>query len=610
MCGIVGYVGWRNATDVLLDGMKRLEYRGYDSAGIAVNDGDDIRVIKEVGKVQQLEKLMSSQNVLGHLGIGHTRWATHGGVTVVNAHPHWDGDKQIVLVHNGIIENYREIRDELLHQGIEFTTETDTEVVAKLLSQLYGVKKDIIPSLVSLYKRLRGSFALAILVKNQPDSIYCVRKGSPLVVGQGEKESFCASDVPALLPYTQSVFYMNDGDIAFLSPQGIKFWDESGQSLTKKAQTIDWDISMVDKGGYSHFMMKEINEQGAVLRNTLKDRISENSVDLSKELAWTKDTLAHIKRIHIVACGTSYYAALVAERLMEELLPVDIRVDVASEYRYRPMPLGEDTLSIFVSQSGETADTLAAERLARGKGAMCVAITNGQGSTLAREVDHVLLLKAGPEIGVAATKTFTGQLGVLYLLGLYIAKLWGTLSSSEEERIIKGLLNLPYQLEEILERQESLHHIAEKYASLRDFLYLGRGRSFPIALEGALKLKEITYVHAEAYAAGEMKHGPIALLESEVPVVVIAPQDGLYEKLYSNILEAKARKSPIFAIATRGDRDIEDVSEDVFYVPPTEAELYPFLAVLPLQIFAYYVARIRGCDIDQPRNLAKSVTVE
>ena len=610
MCGIVGYVGFRNAAGVLLDGMKRLEYRGYDSAGIAVNNGSEVQILKEIGKVQQLEDMVSARHVEGHLGIGHTRWATHGGVSVINAHPHRDERGQVVLVHNGIIENYKELREELFGQGVEFITETDTEVVAKLISQIYSVKGDMIASLVSIYERLRGSFALAILLKNDSDTLYCVRKGSPLVVGRGKGEAFCASDVPALLPYTQDVFYMNDGDIARLTPKGINFWSDKGVSLEKSSQRVDWDLSMVDKGGYPHFMLKEINEQGAVLRSTMGDRIKGEAVDFSKELGWSQESFAKIKKIHIVACGTSYYASLVAERLMEGMLPIDIRVEIASEYRQRSIHLGEDVLAIFVSQSGETADTIAAERLAKSKGALCLAITNGLGSSLAREVDHVLLLKAGPEIGVAATKTFTGQLAVLYLLGIYMAKLSGALSSEEEGRLVKGLLKLPYQIEEILERQEMLKPIAEKYASSRDFLYLGRGRSFPLAHEGALKLKEISYIHAEAFAAGELKHGPIAMLESDIPVVIIAPQDSLYEKLFSNVVEVRARKSPVIAIATQGDSNMKDVANDVFYIPSTDHELYPFLAVVPLQIFAYYIARARGCDIDRPRNLAKSVTVE
>lgn len=610
VCGIVGYVGQRNAPDILIDGMKRLEYRGYDSAGIAVNNGKDIQVLKEVGKVSELEKAISTRSIGGHLGIGHTRWATHGGVTQVNAHPHSDCKRQIVLVHNGIVENYIEIRKALESEGVSFLTETDTEVVAQLLAKIYGSKKDMVQALVELGAQLRGSFALAILVKDMPDTIYCVRKGSPLVVGNGEGEAFCASDVPALLPYTQNVYYMNDGDIACLSPKGVSFWDESGSIIKKEFHRIEWDLSMVDKCGYPHFMLKEINEQGAVLRSSLEGRICNSKVDLSKELHVPASSVQKWRRLHIVACGTSFYAALVAERLLEEITDLDIRVDVASEYRYRPLSIGEDTLAIFVSQSGETADTLAAERMAKSRGARCLAVTNAQGSSLAREVDDVLLLKAGPEIGVAATKTFTGQLAVLYVLAIYIAKLRGTPSSVEEKRLVDGLQKLPYQIEGILERQEELRRIAERYATSRDLLYLGRGRSFPIALEGALKLKEISYVHAEAYAAGEMKHGPIALLEKDVPVVVIAPRDKLYEKAFSNILEAKARKAPIFTIGTLGDKNVDEISDHVFSVPQTEEELTPFMTVIPLQIFAYYMARVRGCDIDQPRNLAKSVTVE
>ena len=623
MCGIVGYIGHRNVTDVLVKGLQSLEYRGYDSAGIAVINYPDeeqtlrtpaVHIVKGVGKVAELKSMLAAHPVSGHQGIGHTRWATHGGVTETNAHPHADLSSRLVLVHNGIVENYRELRAELLVPEEQYKSETDTEVIAQLLSSLYtgGGAQDMINALVALHGRLRGSFALVIMVKDIPGKIYCLRKGSPLVVGFSEEgEALCASDVPAILPSTQDVVYLDDGDIAELSAEGMRFWSAAGESLEKSEVHIDWDVSMVDKGGYSHYMLKEINEQGAVLRSSMARRLSgEGEVDLSSELPWTKEDALAWKRIHIVACGTSYYASLVAERFLETITDLDIRVDVASEYRYRNLPVGPDTLAVFVSQSGETADTLAAERLAKARGARCLAVTNVIGSTLAREVDDILQLKAGPEIGVAATKTFMGQMAVLYLLTLYVGKMRGTLTEEHEQTVGRELLLLPYKVEAILQQQELLYRLAILHSDARDFLFLGRGVSFPVALEGALKLKEISYIHAEAYAAGEMKHGPIALLDPRVPVVVIAPKDDLHEKTFSNILEAKARKAPVIAIASEGDRSLDSAADNVFNVPSTLPMLSPFLTVVPLQLFAFFVAKLLGCDIDQPRNLAKSVTVE
>lgn len=608
MCGIVGYVGERDACDVLLDGLGRLEYRGYDSAGLAVRAGDRIEMIKEVGKVADLKNLVIKGELSSRQGIGHTRWATHGGVTVENAHPHSDGNDGFVLVHNGIVENYLDLREELEQTGASFFSQTDTEVIVKLLSHLYD--GDMLGTLVRLQKRLRGSYALAIINPEWEDRFYCVRQGSPLVVGLGQGEGFCASDVPPLLPYTRQVAYLDEGDIAEISREGVRFWDRNGEPAVREPYSIDWDVSMADKSGYSHYMLKEINEQGGVLRSSMKGRISEKRVDLSQELSWSEELTAGWDSIHLVACGTSYYAALVAERALSRWTDLDVRVDIASEYRYRDIRADKRTLAVFVSQSGETADTLAAQRLARGKGAHCLAITNVRGSTLAREVHDVLLLKAGPEIGVAATKTFMGQLAVLYLLALYMGRIRETLPVAEEKRLIEELLQIPYKVELTLEREASVKEIAERYASYPDFLYLGRGFSFPIALEGALKLKEISYVHAEAYAAGEMKHGPIALLDRNVPVVTIIPRDGLYEKTLSNIQEARARHAPILAVGTDGDRLLPQHSDDMLTVPWTDEEFTPFLTVLPLQLFAFHLALARNCDIDQPRNLAKSVTVE
>ncbi|MDD4364273.1 MAG: glutamine--fructose-6-phosphate transaminase (isomerizing) [Synergistales bacterium] len=608
MCGIVGYVGERNVVDVLLDGMRRMEYRGYDSAGMALLSGDRFDVIREVGKVAELEKLVHDRGLTGCLGIGHTRWATHGGVTVENAHPHSDESGRFVLVHNGIIENFLDLKEELENRGDHFSSQTDTEVIVHCLARLYD--GDMVHALVELQKKLSGSFALVILRKDDPDGFFCVRRGSPLVLGLGDGENFCASDVPPLLPYTREVVYLDEGDIGEVTRKGVRLWDEKGCSKEPTLQEVDWDVSMADKEGYSHFMLKEINEQGAVVRNTLKGRLVEGRVDLSEELQWSQELVASWRNLHIVACGTSYYASLVAERALSKWTDLDVRVDIASEYRYRTVRTDEKTLAVFVSQSGETADTIAAQRLARGLGAHCLAVTNVRGSTLSREVHDTLLLKAGPEIGVAATKTFMGQMTALYLLALYLGRLRGGISAAEEIRLAEELSRLPYKVETVIARENSLQGLAERYVSCRDFLYLGRGYSFPVALEGALKLKEISYLHAEGYAAGEMKHGPIALLDDKVPVITVIPRDSLYEKTLSNILEAKARRSPIIAIGTDGDSLLETYADHVVTVPWTDEEFTPFLSVVPLQLFAYHVAKLRRCDIDRPRNLAKSVTVE
>jgi glucosamine--fructose-6-phosphate aminotransferase (isomerizing) len=608
MCGIVGYIGERNVTAVLLDGLQRLEYRGYDSAGLAVRTGEGVEVVKEVGKVADLARLAEERGISGKQGIGHTRWATHGGVTLLNAHPHRDDCGQFVLVHNGIVENYLDLRDELERSGAVFATDTDSEVVVQLLARIY--RGDMVAALVELQRRLRGSFALAILRMEDRERVYCVRRGSPLVLGLGAGENFCASDVTPLLPYTRRVVYLDDGDFAVLSREEVRVYDAEGNRLEKPVAEVDWDVSMSEKEGYPHYMLKEIHEQGAVLRATLKGRLSPSGVDLDGELGWSDETIRKFRRVHLVACGTSSYAALCAERVLEQWTDMDVRCDIASEYRYRRIAADPETLAIFVSQSGETADTLAAQRKVRAQGAHCLAVTNVRGSTLAREVHSVLLLKAGPEIGVAATKTFMGQLAALYLLALYLGRRRGSLTEAETARLSDELLHLPYKVEQTLERIGPIRAIAERYSGCDDFLFIGRGFSFPVALEGALKLKEISYIHAEAYAAGEMKHGPIALLEPRVPVLAVIPRDSLYEKTLSNIQEARARKAPILAVGTDGDELLEKHTEAIFRIPWTGEEFTPFLSVVPLQIFAYAVASLKGCEIDQPRNLAKSVTVE
>jgi glucosamine--fructose-6-phosphate aminotransferase (isomerizing) len=610
VCGIVGYVGFRNAAEVLLDGLRRVEYRGYDSAGLAVRTEKGLEIVKEVGKVSDLEEAARGRNLTGCQGIGHTRWATHGGVTVTNAHPHADGAGRFALVHNGIIENYLDLQEELHSQGVCFFSQTDTEVIVQLLARLRAETDDMPAALTLLQQRLNGSFALAIIDAQEPECFYCVRRGSPLVLGVGVGECFCASDVSALLPYTKNVVYLEEGDTARVCTKGVEIWNECGEEVCREIAIVDWDVSMSEKDGYPHYMLKEINEQGAVFRSTLKGRITEGRIDLSNDLAWDISKVNSWKNLHIVACGTSYYASLVAQRALEQWTDFHVVVDVASEYRYRRMRADAGTLAVFVSQSGETADTLAAQRKARSEGAHCLAITNVRGSTLAREVHDVLLLKAGPEIGVAATKTFMGQMAALYLLALFLGETRGTLPVAEAKRLVEELLHLPYKVETVLNRQDAIKETARKYAEKRNFLYLGRGNTYPVALEGALKLKEISYIHAEAYAAGEMKHGPIALLEPDVPVFVVVPRNSLYEKTLSNIQEAKARHSAIIAVGTDGDTLLPHHAEDILWIPWTDEEFVPFLAVVPLQLFAYHAAVLRGCEIDQPRNLAKSVTVE
>jgi glucosamine--fructose-6-phosphate aminotransferase (isomerizing) len=608
MCGIMGYVGDRETTKVILDGLAKHEYRGYDSAGIAVVRDGAIYEVRTVGRVAQLAEKVAKEHFTGEFGIGHTRWATHGGVTENNAHPHMSSDDRVVLVHNGIIENAREIRAELEAAGIKFHTETDTESAVQYLGYVYD--GDPKAAIVKLVHRIRGSFALVIMFYDRKNEIWCARKGSPLVVGHALGEGFCASDPTALLEFTRDVWFMDDDEIAEITKEGCKFFNFDGAEHEKKSMHLDWDAAMTNRGDYAHFMLKEIHEQPDVVTHTLLGRVANGEVDLSRELDWTKEQIAGWKRIHFVACGTSHYATMVAKRFMESVGTFDIRTEVASEYRYSNIPIDKETLAIFVSQSGETADTLHAARLAKSKGAKCLVITNVRGSTIHREVGDALITPAGPEIGVAATKTFTAQITILTLLGLYLAKMRGELSRETERRLTTALMELPKKLDSILKNEDHIAEMARNFADARGFFFIGRGVAYPPSLEGALKLKEISYLHAEAYPAGEMKHGPIALLDKELPVVALVPKNDLWEKTVSNIEESMARKAPIIALATEGDEAIRQYTKNIIYTPVTEPELFAFVAIIPLQLFAYYVARQRGCDIDMPRNLAKSVTVE
>lgn len=608
MCGIMGYIGDRDTTEVILEGLAKHEYRGYDSAGIAVIKDNKISELRTIGRVSQLAERVAREHFTGDLGIGHTRWATHGDVTENNAHPHISSDDRVVLVHNGIIENAREIRADLEAHGIKFHTETDTESAVQYLGFVYD--GDPKAAIVKLTKRVRGAFALVIMFYDKPNEIWAARKGSPLVVGHAENEGFCASDPTALLKYTRDVWFMDDDEMAQITKEGCKFFDFSGEEHAKESMRLDWDAAMTNRGAYPHFMLKEIHEQPEVVAHTLLGRVAGESVDLSKELDWTAEEAAKWKKIHFVACGTSHYATVAAAHIMETLGKFEIRTEVASEYRYRNIPIDEETLAVFVSQSGETADTLHAARLAKAHGAKCLVITNVRGSTIHREVGEALITPAGPEIGVAATKTFAAQITVLTLLSMYLAKLRGELRPETEKRLASALMDVPGKLAAMLSQERGIEALARDFADARGFFFIGRGIAYPPALEGALKLKEISYLHAEAYPAGEMKHGPIALLDKELPVVALVPKNGLWEKTISNIEESMARKSPIIAIATEGDREIEHYTKHIIFTPETEPELFPFVAIVPLQLFAYYIARQRGCDIDMPRNLAKSVTVE
>lgn len=607
MCGIVGYVGDKDAAGIILRGLERLEYRGYDSAGIAVRGENGFTIVKTVGKVADLKAKIGDGELVGHSGIGHTRWATHGGVTTANAHPHSDCRDRLVLVHNGIIENYLELKERLLQDGVRFSSETDTEVAAQMLARLY--KGDPVEALCRLFRLCRGAFAFVILFSDRPGELYCVRKGAPLVVALGDGEAYCASDVPAIVEHADRVVFLDEGEICALSADGAEFWTLDGRAREHACVSVDVNPDMIEKGGYAHFMLKEINEQGSVLRHAMTGRLAGGTVDMSGEWNLAPEKARSFRTLDLVACGTSYYAALVAQRVLEKYLALDIRVDIASEYRYRPLRAGADTLAVFVSQSGETLDTLEALRHVKSKGASTVAVTNAPNSSIAREVGDVIRLNAGIEIGVAATKTFTAQLASLILSGLYLAKLRGELPAEDEKRLALAMADLPYKVEQILMQGADVKALARKFSAARDFLFLGRGVSFPIALEGALKLKEISYIHAEAYAAGEMKHGPIALLDEKLPVVVVAPPDSLYEKTISNVQETRARKAPVVFLTSEGAAPPADIA-GLIRTPATEPELSPFLSVVPLQLFAYESALLRGCSIDQPRNLAKSVTVE
>jgi len=614
MCGIIGYIGPKPVVPVLIEGLRRLEYRGYDSAGVAVVNGNGIDLRRSAGKLSNLETAIANEPLTGMYGLGHTRWATHGRPTEENAHPHRDCKGRIVVVHNGIIENYLELKQELQARGHKFVTETDTEVVAHLVEQEWkgdGLEKAVLRAM----KQLRGLFAIVLLSADDSHKIVAVRNGPPVVVGLGDKEWFVASDIPAILQHTRDVAFLDDQEMAVVTTEGVRFLNLEGQALDKKSQRVTWDPVQAEKSGFKHFMLKEIVEQPNAVRDTILGRVSlDTGLVFLDEMALTDDDFRALNKVQLIACGTSWHAGLVGKFLIEQLAGIPTEVDYGSEFRYRRPIVDGRTLTVVITQSGETADTLAALREAKGKGARSLAICNVVGSMATREADGTLYTHAGPEIGVASTKAFTCQLVALHLLAMYIGQVRGTLGDDERRKLIVDLLQLPKLLEHVLQSGQQVEDIASRFHNRTDFLYLGRGINYPIALEGALKLKEISYIHAEGYPAGEMKHGPIALIDELMPVVAIAPRDHVYEKMLSNIQEAKARGASVIAVATTGDgtigRLLDRNTDAIISIPAIPYELAPVAIVVPLQLLAYHIAVRRGCDVDQPRNLAKSVTVE
>ncbi len=609
MCGIVGYTGPRDAGPVLLDGLRRLEYRGYDSAGIAlVTEDGDLFVEKRAGKVAVLTEALGGEPPRAGIGLGHTRWATHGRPSDLNAHPHSDCTGRITVVHNGIVENFRELRDELVAHGHTLASETDTEVVAHLVEDAY--QGDLADAVRTALRRLEGAYALVVMHRDEPDRLVGARLNAPLIVGVGEGESLLASDPAAIVAYTKQVIFLADGDVADLRPGTAVVTDRQGVVQDRPIDIIPWSAEAAEKGGYPHFMLKEIHEQPTALTTCMTGRLRGDTVCI-EELDPLRERLAGIQRVELIACGTAYYASLVGAALFEDWLGIPARSTVASEFRYSPPPVDARTLVIAVTQSGETADTIAAARLAGDRGAVVVAVTNTVGSAITREAHASIFLQAGPEVAVAATKTFVTQVATLVMLAADIRHELGRTTPEQDTLLVDALRRLPKQAERAIELAESVSvEIAAKYADAAGFMYIGRAFGYPAALEGALKIKEISYLHAEGYAAGELKHGPISLLDPDCPLVAVATRSPVYEKLISNLMEGKARDARVLAIATEGDEQIERLATDVMWVPDAPEALSTILAVIPLQLFAYHVAVARGRDVDQPRNLAKSVTVE
>lgn len=609
MCGIVGYVGNAQAAPFLLDGMSKLEYRGYDSAGIAVYEKGKIRVEKCVGRLDALRHKLEGRMPEGSMGIGHTRWATHGRPSDRNSHPHTDESGDFVVVHNGIIENYLMLKEKLIAKGQKFSSDTDTEIVAHLFADFY--EGDMEEAVKKVLKTIEGSYSLVFMCAAEPDKLICTKKDNPLIIGLGEGENFIASDIPAIIAKTRRTYIMSDGEIATVTKDGVWVQDINGTPITKKVFEVNWNAEAAEKGGFEHFMLKEIYEQPKAIKDTMRGRLAENGTEINfTELGWTPEDFTGISKIFIVACGTAYHAGIVGKYYLENLARIPVEVDIASEFRYRNPLVDANCLTIVISQSGETIDTLAALKEAKRLGSRTLAVTNVVGSSIAREADQVVYTYAGPEIAVASTKAYTTQLLVMLMLAIYVGRLRGTLDGNKADALAKGLHKVPEQLHDMLENVDQIKVFARHYGSSLDAFFLGRSLDYAVALEGALKLKEISYIHAEAYAAGELKHGTLALIVEGVPVIVLATQEDVYDKTVSNLQEVKAREAMVIAIALEGDDSIAKYADHVIYIPRADKELAPILAVLPLQLLAYYAALTRGCDVDKPRNLAKSVTVE
>ena len=609
MCGIVGYIGHQDASPIIIDGLRRLEYRGYDSAGICTLNGGEPQIIRAEGKLINLENILRKTPAEGNRGIGHTRWATHGRPSEINAHPHKASN--IIVVHNGIIENYLKLKERLQGLGHNFSSETDTEIIAHLVEEHYRQCGDFEKAVQLALAEVKGAYAVAILCNDEPDKLIAAKLGSPLVVGQGQGEYFVASDIPAMLSHTREMIFLEDGEIAVFTPEKMWVTDLVGQPLVKQSKTITWSPLMAEKGGYKHFMLKEIYEQPRALADTIAGRLQGEEGDIYLEdFGLSEEQLVGLDKIFIIACGTSWHAGLVGKFYIEKLARIPVEIDIASEFRYRDPIVTDKSLTILVSQSGETADTLAGLREAKGKGGKSVCICNVVDSSIARESDGVIYTHAGPEIGVASTKAFTTQLVALYLLALKLGRARGTLTADDCRAQVEALLELPRKVEETLELDGQIEKLAREHMNARDFLYLGRGNQYPIALEGALKLKEISYIHAEGYPAGEMKHGPIALIDENLPVVVLAPRNATYDKVVSNLEEVCARGGNVIAVTSGEESGLQGKVAALIQVPQTTDDLMPILTSIPMQLLAYHVAVLKGTDVDQPRNLAKSVTVE
>lgn len=608
MCGIVGYIGKKQAAPILLDGLSKLEYRGYDSAGMAVYDGKKINVQKAAGRLKVLdEQTHGGDAMAGTLGVGHTRWATHGVPSDVNAHPHYNADETIAVVHNGIIENYLKLKKKLISKGCQFRSDTDTEVVAMLLDYYYH--GDPMEAIAKVMHRVEGSYALGIIFADHPDVLYAVRKDSPLIVGLGKEGSYIASDVPAILRYTRNVYYLQNEEIAVLSQDAVHFYNIDSEEIEKEQKTIEWDINAAEKGGYEYFMLKEMNEQPKTVADTLNPRLKDGDIRI-EELGMSDEEIRSLRKIHVVACGSAYHAGITGKYVLEGLSRIQVETDLASEFRYRDPIIEEGTLVVIISQSGETADSLAALREAKKRGALTLGIVNVVGSSIAREADKVMYTWAGPEIAVATTKAYSAQLIALYLLAVKFAKVRGQLGDKEYASMIKDLKAIPAQIQMLLANREDIQRFANRYLAARDVFFIGRGIDYAISLEGSLKLKEISYIHSEAYAAGELKHGTISLIEEGTLVTAVSTQEDLYKKTLSNIVEVRTRGAFVMAVTNEDNTEIEKAADYVIYLPKTNRYFTNSLAIIPLQLFSYYVSVGKGLDVDKPRNLAKSVTVE